>query len=345
MIYIISPGNIGSGGSETLHQLGALLKSRQYDVAMYYIYPHTMQTAQSLVHYKVDVVDCIVDEKTNILIVPEYYTEFIYKYRRIKLCIWWLSLDFYFRSKPVNKVMWIIKEYGRSNYSVPFEFVRHLVKGRLNHCFNKKYNFKDKREIFHLYNCEYAHSYLIKMGIQPERMLYLCGPLNEAFFKVTPENVHNDREPVVLYNPHKGRIFTQKIIDVGVQKGISFFPIKGMKPAEIVELMSNSSAYMDFGDFPGPERIPREAVLMGCNIITSRNGSAGDNDVDVPIPSFLKFEDRDENVPRIIEILLEMLDHYDKYYHYYDEYRKKIWNQRMLFENNTTLFLDIIEKM
>lgn len=99
---------------------------------------------------------------------------------------------------------------------------------------------------------------------------------------------------------------------------------------------------MGFGDFPGPERIPREAVVMGSNIIISRNGSAGDNNIDVPIPDFMKVDAMDENIPVIIDTLEDMLNNYDKFYHYYDDYRSKIWEQRILFEDNKIIINRIV---
>jgi hypothetical protein len=54
--------------------------------------------------------------------------------------------------------------------------------------------------------------------------------------------------------------------------------------------------YIDFGNHPGRDRIPREAAAMGCVVITNRRGSA-ENDVDIPIPNFLKIDDAFPDFP------------------------------------------------
>jgi len=42
--------------------------------------------------------------------------------------------------------------------------------------------------------------------------------------------------------------------------------------------------YVDFGKHPGKDRMPREAAVHGCCIITGRRGAAG-NPFDIPIPN------------------------------------------------------------
>ena len=47
-----------------------------------------------------------------------------------------------------------------------------------------------------------------------------------------------------------------------------------MTPEQVVDLMSESKVYIDFGNHPGKDRIPREAVINGCCVITGVRGSA-----------------------------------------------------------------------
>ena len=107
-----------------------------------------------------------------------------------------------------------------------------------------------------------------------------------------------------------------------------------MNSSEIVDLMQKSKLYIDFGEFPGPERIPREAVLMGCNIITSTKGSAGANDIDVPIDRTLKIEAIDENINKIVSLIEDIINNYAKYYPMFNEYRRKVIEQPLIFEEN-----------
>ena len=56
--------------------------------------------------------------------------------------------------------------------------------------------------------------------------------------------------------------------------------------------MKESKLYIDFGNHPGKDRMPREAAICGCCVITGRRGAAA-NDIDVLIPSKYKFQDTD----------------------------------------------------
>src|SRR5690606_35158466 len=118
-------------------------------------------------------------------------------------------------------------------------------------------------------------------------MLYLCGPIGEEYFEQDTKRKKN----IIAYNPAKGFEFTSQIIKESEKRGldIKFVPIKNLDTQDVIKLLSEAKVYIDFGYFPGPERIPREAVTLNVNIITSLSGSAN-NDIDVPIPRDYKFE-------------------------------------------------------
>ena len=114
-----------------------------------------------------------------------------------------------------------------------------------------------------------------------------------------------------------------------------------MKPEEIVELLSTASVSMDFGHFPGPERIPREAVTCGCNIVTSRYGSAA-NKIDVLVPERFKIKAKRANIGQIADTVEELARNYPKYVREYDAYRKKVMEQKELFVINSPKFVEDI---
>lgn len=53
--------------------------------------------------------------------------------------------------------------------------------------------------------------------------------------------------------------------------------------------MDESMIYIDFGEHPGKDRIPREAAMRDLIVITGRDGAAV-NDVDVSIPKKYKID-------------------------------------------------------
>lgn len=110
---------------------------------------------------------------------------------------------------------------------------------------------------------------------------------------------------------------------------------------EVYSLLGRSAVYMDLGKFPGPERIPREASMMKCNIITSTMGSAGDNDIDVPIKSEYKFDLIDSNMEKIRDLIIDMVDNYDLYVDSFDEYRQKVIKQKQRMYSDIKEFLNV----
>jgi hypothetical protein len=65
-----------------------------------------------------------------------------------------------------------------------------------------------------------------------------------------------------------------------------------MTDEEVTSLLRRSRAYVDFGPHPGMDRLPREAALAGCVVITNREGAAA-YDEDLPLPSMYKFRSFD----------------------------------------------------
>jgi hypothetical protein len=102
------------------------------------------------------------------------------------------------------------------------------------------------------------------------------------------------RDIDVVYNPAKGIHYTNEIIRRAGQT-LQIVPIgKGpngqvrMTGTEVTNLLHRAKVYIDFGPHPGMDRLPREAALAGCIVLTNRDGAAG-YDVDVPLPNEFKF--------------------------------------------------------
>lgn len=342
MIYIVSTGNMVTGGPETLHQTASIYQKAGYHVKMYYINPHVMDIPERFKKYHIEAAESIEDSEENMIIIPETLTYLLKKFKYIRVCIWWLSLDNYFKMIPTKMTQWRMEEHHIPRWMFPAVFSCFLMIGKFRFGY---YRFDDNDTYFHAYNCEYAKNFILSNGINENKTIYLCGPLNESFFEKAEQGKHTKRENIILYNPKKGMSFTKKIISEAQKQTIDaeFVPIINMTPVQITELMLKAKVYMDFGTFPGPERIPREAVTLGCNIITSKNGSAA-NYIDVPIPYEMKFDDKDDNIIYIVKKIKDMLENYEKYYPYYDSYRKKVKEQITDLEKNALQLLDMMKE-
>ena len=100
-VYVLSPAYFKTGGTELLHQYVSVLKKANVDVDI--VYPNSTSEKninESFLSY-VDrflKFEDIVDDEKNILIVPEIYTGYLKKYKRIRRIIWWESVDNYLQN-------------------------------------------------------------------------------------------------------------------------------------------------------------------------------------------------------------------------------------------------------
>lgn len=326
-IFVLIPSGT-SGGHESLHQMVSILNDHGADAYVYYPdQEDAAEVPEKFKKYNVKIAENIEDVAENILVVSELCTNHLYRYKNIQKVIWWLSWNFYAENeKWMNRGVMDRIIHGEWKSAARLMKKRALGMGKV-------FSFgEDKNDIFHFFNCEYIKENLQKRGVEEENMMYLCGPISEHYFTAKKDR---KKEAVLVYNPAKGLAYTNSILEMVRQQRpeLEIVPIKNMTPEQIVQLLARAKVYIDFGYFPGPERIPREAVTMRCNIITSTEGSAG-NDEDVKIPRVHKFDINTANKQDIVNAIFDRMDHYERYVSDYDVYREKVLQQRTLLEKN-----------
>lgn len=188
---------------------------------------------------------------------------------------------------------------------------------------NGKYDFLNVKNVIQLTKSAYADDFLHKLGVM--ETIRVPGGLNEAFYAEYEEKPRTD---VILYNPAKADKFTADIIKACPE--YQFKPIQGYSREEVVALMRSSKLYIDFGNHPGRERIPREAVLCGCCILTSKSGAAF-YDEDVSIPLKYKFEKCVHNIYGIKRAMRGIIDDYAAHAPDFDRYREILRKDREQF--------------
>lgn len=321
-IYVACPANIVTGGPELLHQLVHELNKLGFNAFMYYYnkIENKYPIDESYINYHNKFIEEIEDNKNNIIIVPEVNTQLLYEYQNIQKIIWWLSVDNYFYFLQSNtKIKKIIK-------SILYKI------GILPN--NKIYKFDKDQKIIHFVQSEYAKQLLKKKFIND--IYYLSDYLNSHFIEKQLLNNHTEKMDIVIYNPKKGISFTKKLIKIA--KNIKFIPIENMTREEVSELLSKAKVYIDFGNHPGKDRIPREAAISGCCVITGKNGSAQYFE-DVPIPDSFKYNAIDKNVKLIIENIKLCFSNYENESKKFDLYRDIIRKEQSRFiEDITSIF-------
>lgn len=317
-IFVLCPANNKTGGTELLHQFVDELNNIKKDAYIVYYYEgkYNKQNPTPEEFKKYNIKYCrfydIEDSEENILILPEVCIGKNRKFKKIRKAVWWLSVDNY---KVMCGYKNRLKKYG------VLSFVKHLF---LNDFFNDK----DLKKIrYHLFQSYFAQDFLLKKGIKSESMFYLSDYINDIYMN---DNEKNNKEDIIIYNPKKGFEFTKKLIE---RSNFKWVAIKNMTNIEVQNLMKKAKIYIDFGNHPGKDRIPREAAMSGCCIFTNKRGAAAYYE-DVPISDEYKYDDIDDNINIIINKLQECMNCYELNAKNFDAYREFIKNEKKIFKKN-----------
>lgn len=311
-IFIICPAEIKTGGTEVIHQLANILQN-YIETYICYINLKKPIIPKEFKNYNCKHIlhlENLYDNAHNIIIVPETHTRYLFKLKKVQKILWWLSVDNYLNGLDLKKEKGIIE--------------------RLLHAYlrNDQFIFKlHRNKIIHLVQSEYARQFVSENGVKT--CYYLSDYINEKYIKESKE-LDSYRENIVLYNPKKGYEFTKKIIER--LRNIQCIPIINMSNEEIINLMKRSKVYIDFGNHPGKDRLPREAAMMGLCIITGKKGAAR-NDMDLCIPNKYKYSDEMDNIDDIIKRINMCIIDFDIVTCDFDEYRSKIKNEKQEFQN------------
>jgi len=342
-VYLIAPAGVATGGPEALHQLCYHLRNNlKIDAYMHYLPSNYLNPVHpNYKNYNNPFVDKIKDSSENILISPEIYSSVLLlkKYKKIRKVIWWLSVDnalfsyIYSNNRyrfPIITLMRIFNKITKKIFKIHSFF--DIDKVIVNKCLtNKHFMLKffsgiDIKGInLNLCQSYYAMNFLNKK-FSINNITYLSDYLNQEFFV---ETFYLDKKiDIVAYNPKKGFSFTKKII--GYAPKIKFVPLINMTRQQVIRTLQKAKVYIDFGNHPGKDRLPREAAILGCCVITGKRGSAKYFE-DVPIPEEYKFEDTKENINKIIQKIRFCFKNYKKAVEDFDYYRNIIKREKGKF--------------
>lgn len=165
---------------------------------------------------------------------------------------------------------------------------------------------REDHRLFHFYQATYIQSYLYKQKF--DRVIRLTDYINPEILN-NVDTTNKKKEDIILYNPSKGIRYTKKLMKK--IPGYKFIALKGFTREQLNELFDKAKLYIDFGPFPGKDRLPREAAIHNCCIITGRFGASGFFE-DVPIYGQYKFDMLHPNYNSIKERIDYIFAHYDE---------------------------------
>ena len=314
-VYIVCPGNVNTGGAELCHQLASQLI--QFGVDARLVYYETTGNAlnkKAPVHetykkYRVPYTFRLEDRPQNILIAPEAATEYLYYAKKIRRVIWWMAVDNYFVHDIAN-----LKSYLSEPLFSPMKQFFYFA--------------ESDNDIEHWVQSEYARQFVNLNGIVDDKIHPVGDYLNQAFLSRAAQVDLSVKKNFVAFNPRKGFEVTQQLMRLAPD--IEWRPIQNMTPEQVQDLLAAAKVYVDFGNHPGKDRIPREAAISGCVVITGRRGSAS-NDVDINIPAEFKFDERTANPLQVIEKIREGFENFSAAHEKQAAYRARILNDKNRF--------------
>ena len=311
-VIVGTPMNTVSGGPELAHQLCYVLNKN--GIAAYMFYYDESGDVQDVetpdVYRKYDTKhiadDSILCHKNTAFVIPETAVPLCMRYPKCKKFLWWMSVDNYLAA-----------------YVDDSSFVGDTKVDPLH--------ILEVPGLMHLVQSDYARDFVEhKMHVECSRIKRLSDYLNDEFLN-GPQIASAFKQDFIAYNPQKGYEVLKPIIEASPQ--FKWFPIINMTPVDVGNLLRLAKVYVDFGGHPGKDRIPREAAISGCCVITNKKGSAA-YEKDVPIPETYKFEDVDANRDEIIKLIRSILNDYEGHRKNYEGYCEMIRGEKNQFEQD-----------
>ncbi len=315
-IYILAPANHTSGGPELSHQLCcAINRLTSVKASMCYVdvsAPFDKALAidapapSPYEKYETTHVSNkdLLCSDEAVVIFPEGLTLSMPYVGNAKKVLWWMSVDNYIKSTKESNLPYI----------------------RENVC-------------LHLFQSYYSMDYVNKKLDNPNGM-YLSDYINDEHGKfIYPAQF---RENIALYNPAKGYEDLKPLIDKA--SWLKWIPLVNLDVEHMILLMEAGKIYVDFGNHPGKDRIPREAAANGCCVITNKKGAAA-YDEDVPIPSEYKFDSPKDQLEEIDVLLHNICDNFAEHQEKFKSYREFIASEKKRFEEDAISLIRYLDSI
>jgi hypothetical protein len=312
IIYIICPQNRMSGGPELAHQLCNAI-NRLSNVPAYMCYANldppyniAVDAPTPEIYKQYNTIPCTdiveIDKLENVVVFPEGLTYSLSQIKHARKVMWWMSVD----------------NYTKSTAEMNLPEIRDTV-------------------YMHLFQSYYSVDYVSRV-LPGAKGIYLSDYINEEHGKfIYPAEF---RQNIALYNPAKGLADIKPLIEKA--DWLKWVPLFKLDLAHMVLMMEAAKIYIDFGNHPGKDRIPREAAADGCCVITNKKGSAA-FEKDVPIPEMYKFDDPAESLDEINSLMHDICDNFATHQNAFASYRDFIAGEKDQFDKDTLHFISELQ--
>lgn len=288
-VYILALHGVRTGGPECTHQLSDALLQQGFDARMVYFefgdFIASFRTESGEDCYRW----CLAARETpagDVLVLPEKKGPRFSEYARYRvrpateiepgsivvlpetlvhmapyfaghtLLVWWLSVDFAFKVEVSLR-----DSAGR---------IAHVVRGGLSEVVMNRLRHP---HVHHAYQSRYARSFI-------EAMQFPCiGPLTDYTADLREyAQPRAEREPLALFTVRADKVFydmdalMSRVEEIEPAAICKAFPHALSRP-QLADAFSQARVYVDFGIFAGKDRMPREAAIMGCDVVVGARGA------------------------------------------------------------------------
>ncbi len=316
-VVILCPAYLVTGGVENLCQIYASLKKLGYEVYMLWTTSNFPQISKKykngqcllskidqtflntayISNYDVNYLDkdILLDEET-LVIVPEIWIDIISFFENAKKAISWLSISNF-------------DGCGKST------ICKNLIA-------QKQLNYLN---CVHLSQAPWIQKILKSWGANS----FLLGDyISKIYFT---KNIINKSEKLIAYFPRKGGELASKFVNK--YSDLDYIKLENFTQNEMIFALDISNIYIDFGSFPGKDRIPREALLRNCVIFIHNQGCATDTE-SFPIDDYFRFSEQDVLDGTLYEKIKIVLADYENMQKKQSFMRNQILQEQDLFEKN-----------
>jgi hypothetical protein len=310
-----------NGGCEALHQLGFQIARHGGAVHMAYYGPYSgleldgdvlrchfvaSPVGAYFARYQPRALREITLGPDTLLVFPEVLSALAATHDdRYRRALWWLSVD-----NAIEQNLALLDAGYRRNV------------------------FADPR-LLHFHQSDYARAFLQANAATGYHALsdYTDPDFIRRSLDPADNKPISQRPDTICYFPNKGAALAAHFISGrdALHQNPEILPIRGMSKAQVRDALFGARLYLDFGNHPGKDRVPREAAIAGAVVMLHAAGAAL-NFPDHPLPAEYRFTEADISSGHLHRKVAAILDQPEAHFAAQRIYREAILHEQERFD-------------
>ena len=335
-----------TGGPKCLHQLYERLGKEGVQVFLCDPYPFAnfrRQVTDYDPHQPVWLGSRKIPKDLDLVLVPETFDRIPQSFfkRSKKIAVWWLSVDnaeFEFIQGDLEQVKYGLPhaDWHQANSRVANlkRSSRKFLARTYRRLFWKKVNARSSINLFH---SSYAKCVL-------EQRLDVTGhklsDISETHAAKIEHSPIEKSSRMIVYNGNKGAGYVEQLAKKLTE--FKFVKLQGLDGTGLYRAFSEAVFYLDLGHFPGKDRMPREAIRLGCPVILARRGSARYID-DFDIPEEYRLDIHANSPQQLADSLRVLLRNGDQALRKQEDFLRNVLLEEEVFDNEVKTLVKIID--